>query len=220
MKACLINISVTLTITSALSIVISKPVNALTLAGSFSFMGNSTYLKEDPKCKAEPGSPHMVTINSEFSIKKDPFNASQSFIKFTWAGSDCKDADKEFGNYRNSGMPWMSKKIPLTDKTILNPTTWKVERIEFKGELDGTGSSAGFFDFTTGTGMTTSGITPATTGSDKTTVFKITDFKSAKVPEPNSTLSLLALGTLGAASTLKRKLEPSQSTEKETTKVG
>ena len=40
------------------------------------------------------------------------------------------------------------------------------------------------------------------------------------VPEPTSTLSLLALGTLGAVSTLKRKLKPSQSTEKETTKVG
>jgi hypothetical protein len=40
------------------------------------------------------------------------------------------------------------------------------------------------------------------------------------IPEPTSTLSLLALGTLGAASTLKRKLKPSKSTEKETTKVG
>jgi hypothetical protein len=40
------------------------------------------------------------------------------------------------------------------------------------------------------------------------------------IPEPTSTLSLLALGTLGAVSTLKRKLKPSQSTEKETTKVG
>ncbi|CCI04651.1 exported hypothetical protein [Microcystis aeruginosa PCC 9443] len=38
------------------------------------------------------------------------------------------------------------------------------------------------------------------------------------VPEPTSTLSLLALGTLGAASTLKRQLKPSKSTEKETTK--
>jgi hypothetical protein len=43
---------------------------------------------------------------------------------------------------------------------------------------------------------------------------------SASVPEPSSTLSLLALGTLGAASTLKRKLKPSKSPEKETTKVG
>jgi hypothetical protein len=39
------------------------------------------------------------------------------------------------------------------------------------------------------------------------------------VPEPSSVLGLLALGTLGAASTIKRKLKPSQSTEKETTKV-
>ncbi|MDJ0545043.1 MAG: PEP-CTERM sorting domain-containing protein, partial [Microcystis sp. M53601_WE4] len=40
------------------------------------------------------------------------------------------------------------------------------------------------------------------------------------VPEPTSILGLLALGTLGAASTLKRKLKPSKSTEKETTKIG
>jgi hypothetical protein len=40
-----------------------------------------------------------------------------------------------------------------------------------------------------------------------------------KTPEPASTLSLLALGTLGAASTLKRKLKSSKSSEKETTKV-
>ncbi|MDJ0558138.1 MAG: PEP-CTERM sorting domain-containing protein, partial [Microcystis sp. M53599_WE4] len=40
------------------------------------------------------------------------------------------------------------------------------------------------------------------------------------VPEPSSILGLLALGTLGAASTLKRKLKPSKSTEKETTKIG
>ncbi len=40
-----------------------------------------------------------------------------------------------------------------------------------------------------------------------------------RVPEPTSTLSLLALGTLGAASTLKRQLKSSKSSEKETTKV-
>jgi hypothetical protein len=39
-------------------------------------------------------------------------------------------------------------------------------------------------------------------------------------PEPTSTLSLLALGTLGAASTLKRKLKPSKPTTKELEKVG
>jgi hypothetical protein len=40
-----------------------------------------------------------------------------------------------------------------------------------------------------------------------------------KVPEPSSILSILALGTLGAASTLKRQLKSSKSSEKETTKV-
>jgi hypothetical protein len=39
------------------------------------------------------------------------------------------------------------------------------------------------------------------------------------VPEPASTLSLLALTTFGAASTLKRKLNPSKSTKKEIEKV-
>lgn len=39
------------------------------------------------------------------------------------------------------------------------------------------------------------------------------------VPEPSSTLGLLALGTLGAASTLKRKQKPSKSIEKELKKV-
>ncbi|NCQ94609.1 MAG: PEP-CTERM sorting domain-containing protein [Microcystis aeruginosa W11-06] len=40
-----------------------------------------------------------------------------------------------------------------------------------------------------------------------------------KVPEPSSILGILAIGTLGAASTLKRKLKSSKLTEKETTKV-
>ncbi|EAZ89746.1 PEP-CTERM sorting domain-containing protein, partial [Crocosphaera chwakensis] len=40
------------------------------------------------------------------------------------------------------------------------------------------------------------------------------------IPEPTSTLSLLSLGILGAGATLKRKLKPSNSIEKETTKVG
>lgn len=46
------------------------------------------------------------------------------------------------------------------------------------------------------------------------------ELTDVSVPEPTSTLSLLALGTLGAGATLKRKLKPSKSTIKETTKVG
>ena len=44
--------------------------------------------------------------------------------------------------------------------------------------------------------------------------------EAVATPEPSSFLGLLALGTLGAASTLKRKLKPSKSDENETTKVG
>ncbi|CCI02534.1 PEP-CTERM sorting domain-containing protein [Microcystis aeruginosa] len=54
----------------------------------------------------------------------------------------------------------------------------------------------------------------------QTSPFTAYNYTFKMVPEPTSTLSFLALGTLGAASTLKRKLKPSQSTEKETTKVG
>jgi hypothetical protein len=54
---------------------------------------------------------------------------------------------------------------------------------------------------------------------DPAPILTVTDFRATLVPEPTSTLSLLALGTLGAASTLKRKLKSSKSSEKETTKV-
>ena len=49
---------------------------------------------------------------------------------------------------------------------------------------------------------------------------QFTDAVKISVPEPTSTFGLLTLGTLGAASTLKRKLKSSKSAEKETTKVG
>jgi hypothetical protein len=45
-------------------------------------------------------------------------------------------------------------------------------------------------------------------------------FASTAIPEPSSIIGLAVLSTLGAASTLKRKLKPSKSNEKETTKVG
>jgi hypothetical protein len=45
-------------------------------------------------------------------------------------------------------------------------------------------------------------------------------FITQVVPEPSSTLGFLALGTLGAASTLKRKLKSSKSIEEDATKVG
>jgi hypothetical protein len=43
---------------------------------------------------------------------------------------------------------------------------------------------------------------------------------SVNVPEPSSIIGLAVLGTLGAASTLKRQLKSCKTSEKETTKVG
>ena len=56
-------------------------------------------------------------------------------------------------------------------------------------------------------------------GLDNDDELNALDIKPERVPEPTSTLSFLALGTLGAASTLKRKLRTSKSSEKDTTKV-
>ena len=57
-------------------------------------------------------------------------------------------------------------------------------------------------------------------GSFDRTVFTIDNFSvegtPRSIPEPSTILSLLALGTLGAGSTLKRQLKQLKSTEKET----
>ena len=50
-------------------------------------------------------------------------------------------------------------------------------------------------------------------------VYKTTVQVFTPVPEPTSPLSLLVLGTIGAASTLKRKLKHSKYSEKETEKL-
>ncbi len=54
----------------------------------------------------------------------------------------------------------------------------------------------------------------------QTTYAILTRKTPTSVPEPSSTLGFLALGTLGASSTLKRKLKTSKSSEKELEKVG
>jgi hypothetical protein len=52
-----------------------------------------------------------------------------------------------------------------------------------------------------------------------TTSTEETGLQCSTIPEPSSTLSFLAFGILGAGATLKRKLKPSKSKEKELTKV-
>ncbi len=92
---------------------------------------------------------------------------------------------------------------------IIDPSLFKLASEPFiqATPLDSSGNPIVFIDPVDGTGNVAMG--------------GITLFANpCSVPEPSSTLSLLALGTIGAASTLKRKLKPSQSIEKETTKVG
>lgn len=61
---------------------------------------------------------------------------------------------------------------------------------------------------------------PDLISSTDSNIIKVQCVTKIIVPEPSSTFSVLALGTLGAASTFKRKLKTSQSTENETIKVG
>jgi hypothetical protein len=76
-----------------------------------------------------------------------------------------------------------------------------------------------------GGGMFISDFNEALSPDKLNTIWRVTPtsgnivYSNPCVPEPSTVLGTLALGTLGAASTLKRKLKPSQSTEKETTKV-
>ena len=66
---------------------------------------------------------------------------------------------------------------------------------------------------------TTINTSPGVTASVAFSVTFGTVQQVQQVPEPASLFGLGVLSTLGAASTLKRKLKPSQSIEKETTKV-
>lgn len=62
-------------------------------------------------------------------------------------------------------------------------------------------------------------LIPANTAAEFTGTTINTAEGRVAAPEPASVLGLLALGTLGASSALKRKLKPSKPTEKETIKV-
>ncbi len=94
----------------------------------------------------------------------------------------------------------------------------------FNGTVTVNGSSSnadsGSLSGTAGQTVTLVGNFPNPTTATNFLSAGVTVTPSGKpIPEPSSILSLLALGTLGAASTLKRQLKSSKSSEKETTKV-
>ncbi|GGA04019.1 PEP-CTERM sorting domain-containing protein [Okeania sp. KiyG1] len=78
----------------------------------------------------------------------------------------------------------------------------------------------GFFEGNAGGDNTGTGTIPLTLNNVTTLVnFSATNVTAQHVPEPTSALGFLAVGTLGAASTLKRRLKSSNPADKELEKV-
>ncbi|GCA93042.1 PEP-CTERM sorting domain-containing protein [Microcystis aeruginosa] len=121
-------------------------------------------------------------------------NATSSTLTFNTNVSGFNAARVRF---QNSGNPFGNRRYEIG--TFLNPFTGQLVNLE------GSTASPGFTEVVASVSL------PVTFGTAQT---------AQQVPEPASLFGLGVLGTLGAASTLKRKLKPSKSAEKETTKVG
>ncbi|CCI24485.1 PEP-CTERM sorting domain-containing protein [Microcystis aeruginosa] len=120
-------------------------------------------------------------------------NATSSTLTFNTNASGFYYATVRF---QNSGNPFGNRQYEIG--TFFDFFTSQLVNLE------GSISSPGF------TSVLASVSLPVTFGTAQT---------AQQVPEPASLFGLGVLGTLGAASTLKRKLKPSKSAEKETTKV-
>jgi hypothetical protein len=121
-------------------------------------------------------------------------NATSSTLTFNTNVSGSNSARVRF---QNSGNPFGNRRYDIG--TFLDVFTFQL--VNFEGST----ASPGFTEVVASVSL------PVTFG----TVQQV-----QQVPEPASLFGLGVLSTLGAASTLKRKLKPSQSIEKETTKVG
>ena len=121
-------------------------------------------------------------------------NATSSTLTFNTNVSGFNAARVRF---QNSGNPFGNRWYEIG--TFLDFFTFQL--VNFEGSI----ASPGFTEVVASVSL------PVTFGTAQT---------AQQVPEPASLFGLGVLGTLGAASTLKRKLKPSKSAEKETTKVG
>ena len=121
-------------------------------------------------------------------------NATSSTLTFNTNVSGFNAARVRF---QNSGNPFGNRWYDIG--TFLDFFTFQL--VNFEGSI----ASPGFTEVVASVSL------PVTFGTAQT---------AQQVPEPASLFGLGVLGTLGAASTLKRKLKPSKSAEKETTKVG
>jgi len=121
-------------------------------------------------------------------------NATSSTLTFNTNASGSNAARVRF---QNSGNPFGNRQYEIG--TFIDKSTFQL------ANLEGSISSAGFTEVLASVSL------PVTFGTAQT---------AQQVPEPASLFGLGVLGTLGVGSTLKRKLKPSKSAEKETTKVG
>ena len=121
-------------------------------------------------------------------------NATSSTLTFN---TNVSGFDRAKVRFQNSGNPLGNRLYEIG--TFLDPFTSQLVNLE------GSTASPGFTEVVASVSL------PVTFGTAQT---------AQQVPEPASLFGLGVLGTLGAASTLKRKLKPSKSAEKETTKVG
>jgi hypothetical protein len=121
-------------------------------------------------------------------------NATSSTLTFNTNVSGFNAARVRF---QNSGNPFGNRWYEIG--TFLDFFTFQL--VNFEGSI----ASPGFTEVVASVSL------PVTFGTAQT---------AQQVPEPASLFGLGVLGTLGVGSTLKRKLKPSKSAEKETTKVG
>jgi hypothetical protein len=206
-----------------------------TLTGTFDWEGTSTWCKNNKR-------PEKISGNATFEIKKDPFDSSKSKVVFQSIPKAKECFGKKFVtdkltilNVEFKPGTWDLKNF--TFEGVLDPKEPLARRLMVTGAVDFMNNAGS---------MISKGVDDPKNPnrnrlSDITTITKLSNLVANKdnpfppdfpsppsneqdpvyIPEPSTHLSLVALGTLGAAaSTLKRKLKPSQSTEKETTKVG
>jgi hypothetical protein len=152
-----------------------------------------------------------------------------SFWNFTYDTGELSFIGTEDGpGILNSVVPLGSNQFDVASVLILDNTINKLLTVNFLVTNPGRSPHDGVVDF----GITLTSVTGIGGSPDFTNSFPSPSKNGLNLPgtefnqvvevqttEPSTILSLLALGTLGAASTLKRKLKSSKSTEKEKTKV-
>ncbi len=138
----------------------------------------------------------VVVIPSGSIIGTGQFlvNATSSTLTFN---TNVSGFDRATVRFQNSGNPFGNRRYEIG--TFLDQSTFQPVNLE------GSTASPGFTEVVASVSL------PVTFGTAQT---------AQQVPEPASLFGLGVLGTLGVGSTLKRKLKPSKSAEKETTKVG